>query len=438
MEGAVQSDFRWQKRAKSERIIIENRRKRQRPLAAFRRQLPSDFTAEITSQKRGKKMASTKKFTHDAMSSQNGHIDREHDSPKNPDIDPKRTHLNYSFPTIHDDQKPFEYYKNRISEVYMYGRYGHGTEKREKAAITGCGWIVTLPKELYGSPEKEKAFFQGVYDFISSRYGEENIINNSVHYDEGGLPHIHVIFAPITTLNPDLVQYKTRRTKQAIKLPSGRYEYRFIHVDKNGKAAKEDDPSTWVRINNYDHKTERYKDNPFKVDCNSVINPIELKHFHPDLQQYLTDHGIEGKVVTGKTGTNFSVKELKDFTKKTGLRIDDVKAMLQDGESILQAFAESQEKIVHLTQELHEKSQKIESLSMDLSTKKTEIKALNQSIEKMKTQITELKKSVETKKQESSHIKSNVTETQTQEQTKKRIFSWSKPKSIEHEQEVTL
>lgn len=283
-------------------------------------------------------MASTKKFTHDAMSAQNGHIERKHESPRNLDIDPERTHLNYSFPMICDNhQKPFEYYKTRVGEVYMYGR---GT-KREKEAVTGCGWIVTLPQELNGSPEKEKAFFQGVYDFISNRYGEENIINNCVHYDEGGLPHIHVIFSPITTLNPNMVQYKTRRTKQAVKLPSGRYEYLHIHVDKSGKSVDEQDPTTWVKLTNFDRKTEYYDE---KVDCNSVLNPIELKHFHPDLQQYLTDHGIEGKVITGKTGTNFTVKEMKDFTAKTGLKINDVKDMMQDGHSFLQAFVENQKK----------------------------------------------------------------------------------------------
>ena len=376
-------------------------------------------------------MASTKKFTHAAMSDQNAHIDREHEHPRNADIDPDRTHLNYSFSMDHNGLSPFQYYKNRIGEVYMYGR----GSQREKDAITGCGWIVTLPSELYGNAEKEKAFFQGVFQFISDRYGRENIINNSIHYDEGGLPHIHVIFSPVTKLDHDMVQYKTKRTKQAVKMESGRWEYKYIHVNKNGRPVDENNPETWVKLNNYSKMSDYYDE---KVDCNSVLNPIELKHFHSDLQQYLTDRGIEGKVVTGKTGTNFSVKELKDFTKKTGLRIDDVKAMLQDGESILQAFAESQEKIVQLTQELHEKSKKIESMSMDLSTRNTEIKALNQSIEKMKNQITELQKSVETKKQESSHIKSTVTETQTQEQTKKRTFSWSKPKSIEHEQEVTL
>ena len=304
-------------------------------------------------------MASSMKFTHDAICNQNGHIDREHDNPSNAEIDPERTHLNYSFPMTYDGKRPFEYYKQRVGEVYMYGR---GT-KREKEAITGCGWIVTLPKELYGDPVKERAFFQGCYDFIADRYGRENIINNAVHYDEGGLPHIHVIFSPVTKLDHDMVQFKTKRTTQAVKLESGRWEYKHIHVDTNGKPVNENDPTTWVPLNNYARMSDYYDE---KVDCNSVLNKIELRNFHPDLQKYLTEHGIEGKVVTGKTGTNFTVKELKEFTAKTGMYLDEVKDMMQDDKSLLESFVESDAKVSKLEELLHEKDVVIESLQKEI------------------------------------------------------------------------
>ena len=319
-------------------------------------------------------MASTKKFSHAAMCDENGHIDREHDKPGNTDIDPERTHLNYSFPMSYDAIKPFQYYKQRVGEVYMYGR----GSRREKEAITGCGWIVTLPKELYGNPEKEKAFFKGVYDFIEKRYGKENIINNSVHYDEGGLPHIHVIFSPITKLEHDVVQYKTKRTKQAVKLESGRWEYKYIHVDKNGKPVDETNPETWVKLNNYARMSDYYDE---KVDCNSVLNPIELRHFHPDLQQYLTENGIEGKVVTGKTGTNFTVKELKDFTSKTGMHLDEVKEMMHDNTSLLENFVEKDAKVVQLEDAVAKKDAVIEALKNEILTKNLAIDKADKSAE---------------------------------------------------------
>lgn len=266
-------------------------------------------------------MASSMKFTHDAMYDQNDHINREHDNPSNTEIDPKRTHLNYSFPMTYKGQRPFEYYKQRGGEVYMYGR---GT-KREKDTITGCGWIITLPKELYGDPVKERAFFQGYYDFIADCYGRENIINNAVHYDEDGLLH--------------------------------------IHVDASKKPVNENNPTTWIPLNNYTRMSDYYDE---KVYYNSVLNPIKLRHFHTDLQNYLTNHEIEGKVVTGKTGTTFTVKELKDFTKKTGMHLDEVKEMIQDDKSLLQSFVEKDAKVVQLEEMLLQKDVIIKSLKEEL------------------------------------------------------------------------
>lgn len=341
-------------------------------------------------------MASTMKFTHAAMSDQNGHVDREHDQPSNKQIDPKRTHLNYSFPMDHGDLKPFEYYKQLVGEKYLYGR---GT-RREKEAITGFGWIVTLPKELEGNPEKERAFFEGAYNFIADRYGRENVINNSVHYDEGGLPHLHVIVCPVTRLDHDVVQYKTKRTKQAVKLASGRYEYKYIHVDKNGKQVDENNPDTWVKLNNYARMSDYYDE---KVDCNSVLNPIELRNFHKDLQNYLTENGIEGKVITGKTGTNFTVKELKEFTAKTGLHLDEVKDMMQDNKSLLQSFVEKDARVVQLEEAVHQKDAVIEALKEEILSRDKAIDRMDRSEEishKKDEQIRDLTHTISEKDQE--------------------------------------
>ena len=304
--------------------------------------------------------------------------------------------------------------------------YGRGSQ-REKDAITGCGWIVTLPSELYGNPEKEKAFFRGVFNFISDRYGRENIINNSIHYDEGGLPHIHVIFSPITKLDHDMVQYKTKRTKQAVKLESGRWEYKYIHVNKNGRPVDENNPETWVKLNNYARISDYYDE---KVDCNSVLNPIELRNFHPDLQKYLTENGIEGKVVTGTTGTSFAVKELKEFTKKTGLHLKDIKELLPKDKSLLEGYIENAIKLEQINHSLHEKDTLIEFLQKELSAKDQTLSQTLNSNSEMKQKIEELEKSMTTKiqDQEQAHIP----------QPQKRAFSWSRHESVKKEQEITL
>lgn len=68
-----------------------------------------------------------------------------------------------------------------------------------------------------------------------------------------------------------------------------------------------------------------------------------------------------------------------------------------------------------------------------------EVKALTQSVEKMKNQIAELQKFLTEKEKELPHITPTTIEAQPQEQTTKRTFSWSTPKSVDHdhEQEVT-
>ena len=125
-------------------------------------------------------MASVQKFTSASMIQMLRHNNRSIKEPSNTNIDKARSHLNYSFPLNHHGLSDYRYYKNLVGEKYLYGR----RSAREETAITGCGWVVTLPKELQGQPEKEAAFFKGVFDFISERYGQDNILNNAIHYDE--------------------------------------------------------------------------------------------------------------------------------------------------------------------------------------------------------------------------------------------------------------
>lgn len=327
-------------------------------------------------------MASVQKFTHDAMCSQKCHVNREYKNPSNQDIAPDRTPLNYSFPMKHNGMDAFSYYKQLIGEKYLYGR---GTQ-REKDAITGCGWVVTLPQEIYGDADKEKEFFAAVYDFISNRYGEENIITNAIHYDEAGLPHIHVVFCPVTDLDHDVVQNKTVKTSNAIQLESGRYEYTYrFKLDENGDR---------IPLKNYAHMSDYFDE---KIDSNTVINKAELQHFHTDLQQYLSDNGIDGAVVNGKTGTNFSVKELKDFTQRTGLHLQDVQA-LQGDRTLLESLTQYEKQNVELKQTFTSTLEQLSAAHAALLAKDNElqialerIKALETELSQTRSQTIELK-----------------------------------------------
>lgn len=318
-------------------------------------------------------MAKVQKFTHAAMCSQKCHVRREHKNPSNQDIDPKRTPLNYSFPMHHNGLDSFNYYKELIGEKYLYGR---GTQ-REKEAITGCGWVVTLPQEIYGNSDKEKEFFSAVYDFVSNRYGKENIITNAVHYDEAGLPHIHIVFCPITDLDHDVVQHKTVKTSNTIQLESGRYEYTYrFKVDENGDR---------IPLKNYAHMSDYFDE---KVDANTVLNKAELQHFHTDLQQYLSDNGIDGAVVNGKTGTNFSVKELKDFTQRTGLHLQDVQA-LQSDRTLLESLTQYEKQNIELKQTFTSTLEQLSAAQAALLAKDNELQIALERIKALETELSQ-------------------------------------------------
>lgn len=123
-----------------------------------------------------------------------------------------------------------------------------------------AGWIVTAPKDL--PSEQYEAFFQTTHNFLIERYGETNCIQSIVHSDESGQPHLHYCFIPAV---PD---------------------------KKHGGE---------------------------KICANDVINPKELRNFHPALQRYLKSNGIDANIQTGITksqGGNKSVREMKEERKQ--------------------------------------------------------------------------------------------------------------------------
>lgn len=129
-------------------------------------------------------MASVEKYTDSAVFNILRHSERTIANNKNTDIEPTRTIYNYK---LSPERKisDYDYYKQRKSELYVYGRAD---------VKTLAGWVVTLPKGAM--PEQSEAFFRSTYDFLQKRYGEENVISAVVHHDEGGQPHMHFNFIP--------------------------------------------------------------------------------------------------------------------------------------------------------------------------------------------------------------------------------------------------
>lgn len=146
---------------------------------------------------------------------------------------------------------------------------------------TLCCWVVTAPRDL--AEEDHKRFFETVVDFIGERYGRENLCSAWVHRDEEN-SHVHIGFLPVV----------------------------------------------------YDEVHEREK-----ICANDVITRLDLRTFHPQLQTYLEEHGLEVRVQTGITaeqGGNRTVAELKrerelkrELEREVGLQRDD----LRDIESVV-------------------------------------------------------------------------------------------------------
>lgn len=118
-----------------------------------------------------------------------------------------------------------------------------------------AGWVVTAPKDL--NKDQYDTFFKLSYEFLENRYGKENVIQAIVHNDESGQPHLH---------------------------------FNFIPVVKDKKHGGE------------------------KICCNDVLHRKELRSFHPDLNNYLKENGVNCSIMTGitqKQGGNKTVRELK-------------------------------------------------------------------------------------------------------------------------------
>ena len=122
-------------------------------------------------------------------------------------------------------------------------------------------YFLQRKSELYCYNRDDVKVMAGwaTYDFLANRYGEENVVQAIVHDDEGGQPHLHFCFVPVV-----------------------------------------EDPK---------------HEQGYKICANDVLDRRELRNFHPDLQRYLNEHGLEdARVMTGVTkrqGGNRTVAQLK-------------------------------------------------------------------------------------------------------------------------------
>lgn len=167
---------------------------------------------------------------------------------------------NYSNKDIDTSRSKYNYSLTKHDPHEVYQKRLSEVHCLNRANVnTLSSWCVTLPKGV--KREDQRKFFEETVNFLKNRYGERNCVVAEVHFDET-TPHLHYCFIPIV----------------------------------------------------FDEKKQREK-----VDRKSIFTLKELKTFHNDLQNHITQAlGYEVPILNGelKTRKNLSIGELKEKTAK--------------------------------------------------------------------------------------------------------------------------
>lgn len=222
-------------------------------------------------------MASVQKFTEGAVRNQLRHNAREIADSSNHDIEPSLSKYNYTLTPDHNGLSDYDYYQQRKSELYVWNR---------SDIKVLAGWVVTLPREIT-DPEQQREFFRVTYDFLEARYGRENVVQATVHMDEGKREKVFDRWGQ-PVLNDD--------GSQATRVVYGQPHLHFCFIPVSSDSSSAHPQSE-------------------KICAKEVLNRHELQHFHSNLQSYLDAHGIDCKVLNGAVkdfGRNRTVAELKE------------------------------------------------------------------------------------------------------------------------------
>lgn len=117
------------------------------------------------------------------------HDRRERTPRSNPDVDGRRSGDNYA---LIDCDNYSQHIKDRLAQL------PHPAKKIRSDAVMMMQCIITSDSSFFEnmSLEQQKQFFSESLQFISDRYGKENILSAIVHMDEK-TPHMHINFIPV-------------------------------------------------------------------------------------------------------------------------------------------------------------------------------------------------------------------------------------------------
>lgn len=201
------------------------------------------------------------KLTHTGAMMTLRHDLRLHNEYRNKNIDVNRKGLNYDF---NDGKNPFDLLKNRLDEIFIYGRNG----KKSSKIINLCSVCVTMPLDC---PVSEKDFFKMIDEVLSDKFGIDNKISHIVHKDEGvtgvpgvpGVPlriHSHYKFTPcIYNLDKQREELCCKKVMNRTMLQGFHADIEKRIYDKFGVKIKLHEPNPEERTKNHIKDIEEYK-----------------------------------------------------------------------------------------------------------------------------------------------------------------------------------
>lgn len=174
-------------------------------------------------------MANLTKFTRSGLGQILAHVRRGSEPERYPDGNPKKlrkyknqnivatnSKYNYNLRERGDNLTDYQYIEKRVKE--------HNVLKRDNVNWLGS-WVVSLPQSLQNANEEDKEmFFKETFEFLSKRYGKDNIVYAYVHMDET-TPHMH------TGVTPCFYDEDKKRLACNYKKFFSRKEYQTFHKD---------------------------------------------------------------------------------------------------------------------------------------------------------------------------------------------------------------
>ena len=124
------------------------------------------------------------------------HNNRESSNSSNKDIDYSRTELNFDAITG-EDGNPHTNYRAEV-EKRLDANY-KGERAIRSDAVRLVSVLVSSDHDFFANMDRQETarFFRTAAEYLSERYGAENVVAAKVHMDET-TPHMHFTFVPLT------------------------------------------------------------------------------------------------------------------------------------------------------------------------------------------------------------------------------------------------